>query len=102
MTVQVLDESDVRRIAREEARRPEFVHQRNVEAVVGVPRRTYLRDARASAFPHTREARLILARTDDVVGFYELRIRVKAAPAANDANAETLEFARVGARRVAR
>jgi hypothetical protein len=78
--------------------RPELVHQRNVEAVVGLPRRDYLRLARELAFPSTRERRLVVAKTKDVLEAFERRMRL---PAANDG---TPEFAhsRSGLRRVAR
>lgn len=102
MTVAVLDEADVRRIAREENARPAFVHQRNCAGVVGVPPRQFLRDARAKAFPSTKERRLVMARTADVLAHYELRLSLKASPAQNDHDAEAIAFSRVGARRVAR
>jgi hypothetical protein len=102
VTVAVLDEADVRRIAAEVLARPAFVHQRNCAAVVGVPPRQYLRDARAKAFPSTKERRLVLARTAEVLAYYELRLSVKTAPAQNDHDAEATAFSRVGARRVSR
>jgi hypothetical protein len=95
-------EARMREIALEVKTPPAFVHQRNVEAVVGVPRRQFLQDAKARQFPTTKQRRLVFARTADVVAFYELRLRVQASPVANDADAEAIALARVGARRVAR
>jgi hypothetical protein len=100
MALQVLDEADVRRIAREEASRPALVHQRSVETVCGVPRRDYLSAAHRGHFPSTKERRLIIARTADVLAYFELRLRTTGAPVANDADPEAVAFARVGARRV--
>jgi hypothetical protein len=93
-------EARIRQIAREEAARPEFLHQRNVEQIAGIPGRQYLRDAHAKRFPSSKERRLLVARTSDVVAYYALRIATAAAPAANDASAETIALARVGCRRV--
>jgi hypothetical protein len=101
VSLQVLDEADVRRIMREERARPEYVTQRNVEAVIGLPRRAYLRAIHAGHFAHTRQGRLAVARTVDVISFFELRLRAAVAPVANDAGPEAIALARVGARRVA-
>lgn len=95
-------EEMIRRIAREEARPPEFVTQCNVESVVGIKRRTYLRASEAGRWPSTREQRQVIARTADVLAYFELRLRAATASPANDADREAVEFARVGARRVAR
>jgi hypothetical protein len=101
---QILDEDDVRRIAREERARPELVHQRTVESVVGLPPRDFLSAAHAGRFPFTKERRLILARTVDVLAYFEERLqrRPPAVAVANDASAEDRALARVGARRVVR
>ena len=80
---------------------PTFVTQRNVEAVIGYPKRDYLRDARDGLFPSTKQRRLIVARTEDVIAFFEARMRTARALPANDATPETKALARVGARRVA-
>jgi hypothetical protein len=91
----------IREIASEVAARPEYVTQRNVKAVVGVEGREFLRLARDEAFPSTKDRRLVIARTVDVLEYYELRLRLaRSTPAANDANAEAIAFSRVGARRV--
>ena len=85
----------------DELQRPELVHQRNVEAVVGLPRRDYLRLARDGAFPSTRERRLVIARAVDVVAVFARRlVRVTHRASANDGS-EASSLARVGARRVA-
>jgi hypothetical protein len=93
-------EDMVRRIAREEARRPEYVSQRSVKAVIGIEPRAYLRAAAAKRWPSTNEQRLVVSRTDDVLRYFEVRLRAAAASPANDANPEAIAFARVGARRV--
>jgi hypothetical protein len=91
----------VRHIVRAELERPALVHQRDVERIVGIPGRQFLRDAHEGRFPSTKERRLILARTADVVAYYAERIAAAQAPSLNEFDAETIEFARVGARRVA-
>ena len=101
MSVRVLDEDDVRRIVREERVRPDFVSQRSVESVVGLPRRDYLRLARDGAWPSTRERRLVVSRSADVAAYVETRLRLRERSAANDHDPEALALARVGARRVA-
>ena len=101
VVAQILEEEDVRRIAREEAKRPVYVTQRNVEQVIGVPRRTFLRDAKAKRFHAVKEQRLVRARTEEALSYYELALTVRAVPVAND-DAEAAAFGRVGARRVAR
>ena len=101
MAIQILDEDDVRRIAREEAQRPEFVQQRTVKAVIGVEHRDYLRDANAGKFPTRKHHRLIIAKTVDVIDYYANDGRPKAKIAvAHDADAQTIALAKVGARRV--
>jgi hypothetical protein len=92
----------VREIVRAETARPEFLSQRSVEAVVGLPRRDYLRLAREGAYTTTRERRLVIARTADVVAFVEQRIALREAEPENDHDAEAIAFSRVGARRVSR
>jgi hypothetical protein len=81
--------------------RPQLVHQRSVEHVVGIPRRQYLADAAARHFPTTKQRRLIVARTADVVGFYEQRIELRDVKPVNDSDPEAIALARVGARRIA-
>ena len=78
-----------------------YVNQRTVEAIVGLPRRDYLREAAAGSFPTTKVRRLVTARTEDVIAFFEGRMRTARALPANDATPETKALARVGARRVA-
>ena len=95
-------ERRMREIARAESARPEFVHQRIVERVVGIPGRQYLRDARDRRFATAKERRLVIARTADVLEYYGTRIATARPTPSNDANVETIAFARVGARRVAR
>jgi hypothetical protein len=102
MPTEILDADDVRAIVRDELARPEYVHQRIVEAVCGLPRRDYLRLAREGAWPSTRERRLVLARTADVMAYVERRITLRDVKPSNDHDAEAVEFSRVGARRVAR
>lgn len=98
--IQMVDEQDVRRICREELQRPVVVSQRSIEAVVGLPRRDYLRLARSGAWPTTRERRLVLSRTADVLAWLEHRLSHRDIKPANDASAESLALSRVGARRV--
>jgi hypothetical protein len=100
-------------------RRPEFVHQRDVEAVCGLPRRTYLALARSGAIPSTKMNRLVIARTIDVVTYVEQRIASRPDPGATQDQddldelrqsllsgltrrdrAEAVALARVGARRI--
>ena len=92
----------VKEIVRAELARPVFCSQRSVEAVVGVPRRQFLRDARAQKFASTKEGRLIVSRTADVIRFYENQIALREAKPQNDHDPEALAFSRVGARRIAR
>jgi len=101
MPMQILDEDDMRRIAREEAQRPPFVHQRNCECILGLPRCEYLIAARGKKFPSAKERRLVLARTSDVIAWLELRLQTSRGQASNDSDAETVTLSRVGARRVA-
>lgn len=77
--------------------RPDLVHQRSVEDVVGAPRRDYLRIAREGGFPSTKEGRLVIARTVDVCAFFEARMRV---PTPKNADSESKALSRVGLRRV--
>jgi DNA polymerase III alpha subunit len=85
-----------------ELQRPLVVTQRTVEGVVGLPRRDFLRLARAGAFASTRERRLVLARTADVIAYVERHLaqHVHHDAPANDAT-EASVLARVGARRIA-
>ncbi len=46
---------------------PAFVHQKTVEAVVGISRRRYAAWAREGRFESRRDGKLVLARTEDVV-----------------------------------
>ena len=94
-------EQRMRELAREEAARPALVHQRSVEQWVGLPAREYLRLARAGAFPSTKERRLVVARTEDVLRVFAARLAVAAGQPANAQGDEAATFARVGARRVA-
>jgi hypothetical protein len=80
-----------------EVARPIYVSQRTVERVVGVPRRDFLRLARDGAFPSTKEKRLVVARTVDVLRYIETRLTLRARPA-NVTKIDAL--GRVGARRV--
>ncbi len=102
MVAQILEEEDVRRIVRDEAAPPTFVHQRIVERITGIPGKQYMRDARNKAFASTKERRLVLARTLDVIAYYEQRIALREHRPSNDHDAEAIAFERVGARRVAR
>jgi hypothetical protein len=91
----------VRKVIREEMQRPEFVHQRTVTLIVGLPRTTYLDLARRKVFPSTKERRLVLARTADVLAHFESRLgRRPSKPAHVPRTPEEIAFARVGARRV--
>lgn len=100
MATLILDEADVRRIARDELQRPIYVTQRTVEAITSLPRRDYLRLSRAGAWPSTTERRLVIARTSDVIDYVERRLACRGGSAANDADAETIALGLVGARRV--
>jgi hypothetical protein len=82
-------------------KRPEFVHQRIVQEVTGMPGTDYLDYARAGDFPTWKVRRLVYAKSADVIAFIE------AHPArpnrSNDmSTAEADGLARVGARRVMR
>ncbi len=77
--------------------RPLLTTQRNVESVVGIDAREFLRVARAGAFASTKERRLVVARTADVVAHFESRMRL---PTSQDADSEAHALARVGLRRV--
>lgn len=87
----------------DELQRPQLVHQRTVEAVVGLPRRDFLRLARAGAFPSTHERRLVIARAADVIAAFERRMpRIECRVADETAKTgESAALARVGARRIA-
>ncbi len=94
-------EERMREIVRQEAARPEFVHQRTVEAIVGIPRRQYLADARAKCFGSMKEGRLVVARTANVIAYYSARIQIaESQTPANAQDAEARDWGRVGARRV--
>lgn len=90
----------VREIVRAEIARPEYVSQRTVEAVVGLPRRDYLRLARAGEFSTMRERRLVVARTSDVIAYLERRLTIAAAKPAN--TEQSSRMAAAGWRRVSR
>jgi len=93
-------EKRIREIMRGLLPRPELVHQRSVEAVVGVPRRQYLADARARCFGSMKEGRLVIARTECVVAYYQTRIRLaESQTPANAQDAEARDWSKVGARR---
>ena len=92
----------IREIAEQVAARPVFVTQRNVESICGLPRRDYLRLARANAWPTTRERRLVVSRTTDVLAYVEQRIGLRERVPSNDCDAEAIQFSKVGARRVAK
>jgi hypothetical protein len=100
MSIEELIDERVRAIVRTELAPPVFCNQRNVETVAGLPRREFLRLARARAFPTTRERRLVIARTVDVLAYVERQIALREALPQNDADPEALALARVGARRV--
>jgi hypothetical protein len=89
-------ERRMRAIAREEAPRPEFVHQRNVERWTGMPGHDLLECARARAFDSHKIKRLVYVKTLDVLSFIEAH-----RPATHAADDESVELSRVGARRVA-
>ncbi len=98
-------EAEVARLVRAEldTLRPALVSQRTVEAVVGLPRRDYLRCALAGAFPSfasPENKRLVLAKSADVIA--HLLAHPRRQPA-NDVTRADLDAAlrRVGARRVA-
>jgi hypothetical protein len=94
-------QNEIRRIAREERARPDFVHQRNVETVVGLPRRDYLRMSRANAWHSHKHRRLVIARTSDVIAYLETHIGLREYAPANVVDIESATLARVGARRIA-
>jgi hypothetical protein len=89
----------IHEVVRAELARPAYVTQRSVETVLGLPRRDYLRLARADAWASTRERRLIVSRTSDVLAYIETRLTIRGAQADND-SPEDVVLARVGARRV--
>jgi hypothetical protein len=67
-----------------ELARPLLCHQRNCEAIAGVPSREFLRLARDGAFPTAKEKRLVVAKTADVLAYFEMRMRAPSqAPAPN-------------------
>lgn len=82
------------RISRME--RPIWVSQRNVEAVVGLPRRTFLRLARDGDLASRRVYRLVLARVVDVDAWIA---KQGPKPDTHDAD-EAKALARAGLRRV--
>jgi hypothetical protein len=88
----------VRDIVRRETARPEFTHQRNVEAITGLPPRDYLRLCRAGAWPSTKERRLVISRTADVIAYVEQRIALRDEQPANVENGSRMAAA--GWRRV--
>ena len=86
-----------RRIA--ELQRPEYVTQRTVAAICGMPARDYLRHCRLGHWPVTADRRLRLSRTADVLAWIEGHpVQVRAA---NDSSeAELFAKSRSGLRRV--
>jgi len=90
-----LDER-IRQGVAEELRRPECVTQRSVESIVGIPGPTYVRLARARAFPSKKVARFIAAKTSDVLACVAPRPGPR-----QTSGSEARLLARVGARRVA-
>lgn len=82
--------------------RPLYVTQRTSLAIVGLPPRDFLRLALEGRFPSTKEKRLVLARTEDVVRYVDAHRR-EVRPA-NDYGEEQddldASLAKVGARRV--
>jgi hypothetical protein len=95
-------EERVRQLVTAAVARPALVHQNNVEQVIGLPRRLYLAAARAGHFGSMKERRLVVARTEAVLGYYEAHITMAEAKPANAQDAEAQAFGRVGARRVER
>jgi hypothetical protein len=91
----------IKAVIRAELARPVYVSQRSVESVVGLSRRDYLRLSRCRAWPSTRERRLVVARTVDVLAYVERSIAIRASSADND-SPEDVVLARVGARRISR
>lgn len=73
-------EARIREIARAEAARPALCSQRTAPNVVGIDGREFLRLARAGAFPSTKERRTIVARTSDVLAYFESRLATQAGP----------------------
>ena len=93
----------IREVARQEAERPAMVNQRTVEAIVGLPRGLYLELARERAFPATKVQRLVVARTVDVLTYFEGRLRARGPGVARASRQERdaeARLARAGFRRV--
>jgi hypothetical protein len=82
-----------------ELARPEMVQQRNVEAVLGMPARDYLRHVRSGHWPSWSDRRLRYSRTVDVVAY--LTAHPITSRETRDGVAEAHLLARVGMRRVA-
>jgi hypothetical protein len=61
---------------------PEYVHQKTVGAVVGLPARQYLALCRAGAWPVVCDGKLRLARREEVVAYLDGRARILARRAA--------------------
>ena len=55
---------------------PEFVHQKNVAAIIGLPSRQYLDLCRAGAWPVVCDGRLRLARREEVIAHLTARARI--------------------------
>ena len=69
--------------------------------MIGIPRLDFLREAKKRRFASTKERRLIIARTDDVITWLEQRLsQVTPTPPVSPSDPETISLARVGARRV--
>jgi len=80
---------------------PEFTTQYNCEADLGILPRHFLRLARRGAFASVKVARVVSARREDVVAFFETRLQLAARAPANDVSGEAISLGRAGLRRVA-
>lgn len=96
LVVEHVDAAVHRRVA--EVKRPEFVQQRTVQDVTGMPAVDYLEHGRDGEFPTFKVRRLVFAKTSDVVAFIESH-RTRSATS-DGGNTEAKLLARVGARRV--
>jgi hypothetical protein len=86
--------------ARLPAARPEFITQRTVAAIVGMPPRDFLRHSRERDWPSYVDRRLRYARTADVLAYLEAHHVHDEDVDQGDVEARV--FAMSGARRVAR
>lgn len=64
-------EARMRELVHEELGRPEYVTQRTVQAVTGMPSRDYLRHCRDGAWPVRSDRRLRYAKTAVVLAWIE-------------------------------